>query len=411
MNAGRCRTNRIALVGAAVILAAIAGIALFERYRAAPRTDEPDAAPLRLKWTYTAPRPGAAVAAPLVTDDAIYLAAIHARGFSLSGTVYALDGTGQPRWSFDADGTMLPTASSPTLADGRLYFGEGMHANFSCRLFCLDAATGRQFWNFPTTDHIEGGPVVADGLVIIPAGNDGLYAIDAITGKQKWNFRGDLHIDSTPLVRSGRVYVGSGPSKKFATSAVVCVELATGRPMWRTPMHLPAWAPVAATGDRLFVGLGNGRLTKGAEPSEKPAGGLACLDPDSGKLLWSISAADAVFGKPAIVGKDRIAFGSRDGDLYFYDFDGQSLSRLPLGAPIIASPLFDRDRTFAATVSGLLVRTGLGGAEQWRFELPRGSHVYAPLRVHGNELYVAAETRLPEAAYGTVSLSCYEIQR
>ena len=411
MNAGGCRTNRVTLVGAAIVLAAIAGIALYPRHRVAPLPDEPDAAPLRLKWTYTAPRPGAAVAAPLIADDGIYLAAIHTRGFSLAGTVYALDRTGTPRWSFDADGTMLPTASSPALADGRLYFGEGMHANFSCRLFCLDAATGRPLWNFPTTDHIEGGPVAADGLVIFPAGNDGLYAINAITGKQRWNFREGLHIDSTPLVRGGRVYVGSGPSKKFATSAVVCLELATGKPVWRTPIDLPAWAPVAAAGDRLFVGLGNGRLTKGAEPPEKPAGGLACLDPDSGKVLWSVSAADAVFGKPAIVGKDRIAFGSREGGLYFSDFDGRTLTRLPLGAPIIAAPFVDRDSTFAATVSGLLARTDPSGSEQWRFELPRGSHVYAPLRIRANELYVAAETRLPEAAYGTVSLSCYEIQK
>lgn len=85
-----------------------------------------------------------------------------------------------------------------------------MHANFSCRLYCLDAASGKPLWAFKTTDHIEGGPALVGDEVIFPAGNDGVYAIEAKTGTRRWNFRADLHIDSTPLVEGERIYIGSG---------------------------------------------------------------------------------------------------------------------------------------------------------------------------------------------------------
>src|SRR5438067_12829935 len=132
---------------APLVLALLAGagglLAVYRLSRPRP-AQEPEPPGPRLVWGFSAPQPGAAVAAPLVTPDAIYLAALHARGLRLGGAVYALDpATGKRKWAFDRDGEMLPTASTPVLADGRLYFGEGMHANFVCRLYCLDAATGR----------------------------------------------------------------------------------------------------------------------------------------------------------------------------------------------------------------------------------------------------------------------------
>src|SRR5262249_49329613 len=151
--------------------------------------------------------------------------------------------------------------------------------------------------------------------VYFPAGNDGLFALDAATGKERWNFRADLHIDSTPAVESGRGYVGSGPGRRFKAAEGGCLDAATGRPAGRTPGNLPAWASPAVAGGHVFAGLGNGRLTKGAESPEVPAGALACLDASTGAILWTFPARDAVFGRPVVVG-ERVVFGSRDGHLY-----------------------------------------------------------------------------------------------
>src|ERR1051326_8692822 len=79
-------------------------------------------------WTFEAPERGAIVSSPLVAGEQIYVGVIRDVGFLPLGAVYCLDrATGKIRWQFDDDGAMQQTASSPCLADGRLYIGEGMH--------------------------------------------------------------------------------------------------------------------------------------------------------------------------------------------------------------------------------------------------------------------------------------------
>lgn len=396
-------------------VAAVAGIiGLVAVFRSRPPIPAPSSAPpLRLVWAFEAPRPGSAVAAPFVTESAVFLAAVHARGFSLTGAVYALDpATGKRLWTFDHNGEMLPSASPPVLSGGRLFLGEGMHANFSCHLFCLDPITGTPQWTFHTTDHIEGGAAVDGGAVIFPAGNDGLYSLDAATGARRWNFRADLHTDSTPAIAGGRVYAGSGPSRKFKATQVVCLDATTGQPRWRTPVELPAWGSPIVAGGRVYVGLGNGRLTAAAEPPEMPAGALVCLDADTGETRWTFPVGDAVFGRPVVL-PDRVLFGSRDGHLHGVSLDGRELFRVPMGGPVIASPVNAEGQVIALSVPGRVVCVDpADGREVWRQELARPGaepHVYAALQVVGGRLYIAAEMRPSGASVGVVSLYCFEL--
>ena len=135
-----------------------------------------------------------------------------------------------------------------------------------------------------------------------------------------------MHIDSTPFVANGRVYAGSGTSRRFPALQVVCLDAATGKPIWRTRVNLPAWGSPVVAGDRVFVGLGNGRLT---EAAQSPAGALACFDANTGKELWSFPVPDAVFGRPAVA-SGRVVFGSRDGNLYGLTFDGKEAFRIAM---------------------------------------------------------------------------------
>src|SRR5438445_612831 len=80
-----------------------------------------------------------------------------------------------------------------------------------------------------------------------------------------------LHIDSTPEVVGDRAYVGSGTSRRYQNYQVVCLSAATGNPVWRTPVSLPAWGNPLVAGGRVYIGLGNGRLTESARPPETPA--------------------------------------------------------------------------------------------------------------------------------------------
>jgi len=367
----------------------------------------------RLLWSFEAPRPGSVIAAPLIAPDGVYLAAVHAQGFRVTGAVYALNpATGKPRWVFDRDGEMLPTASSPVFAGGRLIFGEGMHANFSCKLYALDPGTGKQVWAFDTGDHIEGGPATDGTTVYFPAGNDGVYAVDVASGRRRWNFREDVHIDSSPAIVNGRAYVGSGTSRRYKTTQVICLDAATGGPVWRAPVPLPAWATPLAEGGQVYAGLGNGRLTEGARPPEVPAGALVCLDAASGAMLWTFPVGDAVFTRP-VAARGAVVFGSRDGHLYGLSEDGRERFRLSTGGPIISSPAIDRGFVYAVTVTGRIVCINiLTGQEIWRRELPQPGavpQVFAPVRVVGDRLFVAAEMQPPGSSIGIVSLLCFEL--
>jgi outer membrane protein assembly factor BamB len=367
-----------------------------------------NAAGPRLLWSFEAPQPGFVVGAPVVSEDAIYLAIGHSRGFQQAGAVYALDpATGKPKWVYTDSGAMLHTASTPLVARGRVVVGEGLHNNFSCRLHCIDARTGRGAWTFPTQDHIEGGPALANGLVVFPAGNDGLYAVDLESGKEKWHFRADLHIDSTPFVLDGRVFAGSGPSRRFDALQAVCIDAATGKPIWRTPVKLPAWgSPVVGAG-RVFIGLGNGRLTQ-ADPV--PAGGLACLDAATGKEIWTVSVPDAVFGRPTIAA-NRVVFGSRDGYLRGISFAGEEIFRIDLAGPVMASPVADGEVISAVSISGRVIGVNAAdGRELWRYELrERGSEprMYASPTLVGKQLLVAGE--MMAGQLGVVCLHCFEL--
>jgi outer membrane protein assembly factor BamB len=365
----------------------------------------------RLVWVFEAPQPGAVIGSPCVGPEAVYLATAQARGINWSGTVFAVDPTtGKKRWVFDRDGWMLPSASTPLLSSGRLFVGEGMHGHFDCRLQCLDPATGHLVWEFPTGDHIEGGPVAAGELVVFPAGNDGMCAVDAATGKQRWAFRGDGHIDSTPCVHDGHVFVGAGKSRRFQNYQVICLDAATGKPVWRTPVPLPAWGNPVVAGGRVYIGLGNGRLTEDVKPPEQPAGALVCLDAANGKILWSFKTANAVFGRPTVVA-DRIVFGSRDGNLYALTTDGNEAYRVAMGGPVVAGVEPAGGRVYAVSVDGRIACVDPAtGTEVWRHELARPGVVpqaFSGPVVSARRLYVAAE--MTTGGNGIVTLFCFDL--
>jgi outer membrane protein assembly factor BamB len=389
----------------------ITGIAIACRLGKKEVTGQADKAGPHLVWVFEAPKPGFVVAAPLVSDSAIFLAAGHISGFHSRGAVYAIDpATGKSKWTFDRGGEMLPTAATPLLVGDRLFVGEGLHNNFACRLQCLDSRTGTAKWSFPTGDHIEGGPAVNEGTIVFPAGNDGLYAIDSTTGKRQWNFTAGLHIDSTPWIEKERVFVGSGPSRRFDALQVICLNCKTGEPIWRTPVKLPAWGSPTVARGRVFVGLGNGRLATPAQPPESPAGALGCFDANSGAELWNFAVGDAVFGRPVAVG-ETVVFGSRDGNLYGVSFEGREVFRLPMGGPVMASATDDGEFVFSVSVPGRLACVNpADGREVWRYELSqRGTpaEAYSPPRISGSRLYLACEMKVGQAGY--VCLHCLKL--
>lgn len=403
------------------VLLALAGVAavvlLILRWERIADSQRRQAMPPQVVWTFEQPESGAIVSAPVVDGEQIYAAVIHDNALAPSGVVYCLDRRrGTLRWQFDDDGAMRQTISTPCLSDGRLYIGEGMHGNDVCKMYCLDAASGRKVWQFLTGGHIESSPCVAAGAVFFGSGDDGLYCLDATSGEKRWQFSGQWHVDVSPAVEEGRVYAGSGVSRLYRTAEIFCLDAASGKPLWRTPAEMPVWGSPVVDGEQVFFGTGTGRLTRSAEPPEKPAGELLCVDAATGRLNWTARFADAVFGQPA-VDTERVYLGARDGRCYCLDRrDGRRLWQTDLGSPIVTRPALAEGRLVVVASGGRIACLDAGsGQAEWTFDLAgytqtRPQLLSSPLIVRESEatggrlLYFGSE--LKNSVRSTAVLYC-----
>lgn len=325
----------------------------------------------RVVWMFEQRARGAIISTPLVAEHHVYAGAIQDAGLATHGAVYCLDRrTGKQVWCFDDAGTMQHMYSTPCLADGRLYIGEGMHANFVCKLYCLDAATGEKVWDFETAGHIESSPCVSEGKVYFGAGDDGLYCLDAATGAKRWHYRPPLHIDASPVVAGGRLYAGSGLSRRYRDARVFCLDADSGAVVWELPAPLPAWGSPALDGGQVFFGLGNGRLMQSVEPPERPAGAVLCVDAATGRRHWQHDVSDGVLVRPAVDAR-RVYFGARDGHCHAVDRrDGRLSWKTDLGSPIVTAPALRDGRLWVVASGGRVCRLAAdSGAAAWTFEV------------------------------------------
>jgi outer membrane protein assembly factor BamB len=333
--------------------------------------------PAKIRWKFVPPNfSGVILSGPLLHGDDVWVGA--ARTSFAQGTLYCVDRTtGEKKWEFFGDdGNLKQMISSPVIAEGRLYIGEGFHNDPSCRLFCVDFKERKQLWAFPTGSQTEATPCVRDGKVYFGAGNDGIYCVDAIQGGTPfWRFppadsKGRLlRCGSSPAVVGNRLYAGSAIDRNQkddrGETAIFCLDAGTGTQHWKTAVPLPSWAGPVVSEGHVFYALGNGDMLSDAselEPPETPAGMMLSVDALTGKEIWRFEVPNGVLDKPA-VDAHSVYFGCRDGHVYcLRRSDGKPRWKAKLDAPVIASPVVAHcpgyDQTahvFALSTAGKLV--------------------------------------------------------
>jgi outer membrane protein assembly factor BamB len=324
-----------------------------------------------------------------VTGDGLYFGAERRSGFRAGGAVFRLDrATGQETWRFTDDGGLKPVFATPTISGGQVFIGEGLHSDTDCRLFRLDASTGKPSWSQPvaTASHTEGSPRVVAGKVYFSAGDDGLYCVRAADGKEVWHVRGTerkLHIDTPPAVAQNRVFAGSG----YRTFALLALDAATGSELWRTPVNLRSFGPPLVLGDRVVYGLGTGNLMEdvsaeteeGAPPEAQPAGAVVCVEAATGRVVWRFDTPKSVH--TALAADARAVYAAcRDGSVYALDRQSGELRwKRSLGAPLTAGPALATYAggaftlaVYAVSSEGLFAcLSAADGRVYWHRDLPR----------------------------------------
>lgn len=275
-----------------------------------------------------------------VSGDCAYFGGMKASGFGTTGAVVCVEiGTGKQRWVY-TDAEMLTAYCTPTVTNGRVFCGEGLHSDQGCRLLCLDAATGQKVWEKRTTSHTEGTPVVADGRVYFSAGDDGVYCL-TVGGAEVWHDPGRenrRHVDSSVTVANGRVYAGSG----YQTLTAFALDAISGKEVWKTDLPLRSFGQPLVLGKRVYYGLGTGNLSfdlstepEPGRPAERiPAGAVVCLNTDTGELMWKRDLDRSVHTTMSADGRAVYA-ACRDGWVYALDrTTGAVLWRFSYGVPI-----------------------------------------------------------------------------
>jgi outer membrane protein assembly factor BamB len=362
----RTTPETIALVALGVAFVAAGTLTLGQTGQALTSGPAPDSAAVddaapqvRIAWEYDLPGGGTIYSTPVVRDGRVYAAAAQISFTGKGGTVFCVQAdTGREIWTFNDNFTLKPIFSSPALVGDDLYIGEGFHVDPACRLLCLDAKTGQKkarvdeqgnvhFWEFATQSHVESTPAYADGVLYFGAGDDGVVAVEAASQdlrKPRWQYPPlnpdgsrphTAHVDANPIVHAGRVYAGSGKSRNNDLLAVLCLDAATGREIWRHRVEYSAYGTPALADGRLYIGIGNGTMTEDRPPN---VGVLLCLEAASGQEVWRVSVPGSILGKPAIDG-EHVYFGSRDGKVYCV---GKATGKIrwahSLGSPVLANP-------------------------------------------------------------------------
>lgn len=224
------------------------------------------------------------------------------RGFgqvlTANGTVFSsipdVDNNYQPvLHAFNADGSVrwrepLRPGSRYLVGDGRVYIDQGARGLQESGVRALDAATGKELWQFKPRGSIKSTPMVADGTLFTIAAPDDysekpntetVIATDAATRDERWRTEFTTAVNYPDVVvgtvDATSVYLLQPHTSKEITQ-VAALNRADGSERWTTtvpdsPNNIP-FGGVARVGELLYI--------------EGHA-----LDPTDGTIVWTWGTA------------------------------------------------------------------------------------------------------------------------
>ncbi|MDO8542851.1 MAG: PQQ-like beta-propeller repeat protein [Opitutaceae bacterium] len=286
---------------------------------------------------------------------------------------------------------------------GRVYLLDYDQANRRSALRCLSLTDGREIWRYAYALSVKRNhgmsrtvPTVTERFVVAMDPKCNVVCLDTESGELRWGLNLVREFGATippwyagqcPLVDGESVILAPGGNDAL----MIAVELATGKPRWKTP-NPRAWKmthssimPMDFAGQRIYLYCGSG--------------GVAAVSAQDGRILWDTTdwkISIATVPSPLVLpdGKIFLSGGYNAGSLMLQlaEDGGRIVSRPLFRLPPEVfgatqhSPVFHHDRIFGIRASGHFVCLDLNGKVIWSSG-SAGQFGLGPFLVVGDLIY------------------------
>jgi outer membrane protein assembly factor BamB len=218
-------------------------------------------------------------------------------------------------WRFFTNGSVY---DSTVVNNGKVYAISSFIYISVSHLYCLDASTGVEVWNFTIDGYYYSSPVLfGDSVYIVSMRDPTLYALDSLTGDEKWKFMTHSEHAGLPVFADDRIFL-TGNNDLFTNFAedgtVYCLDH-TGELVWNHTLPGTIGYPTIS-GNRVFVNYHHDPTVVDFPPID--AGGIYALDASTGDVLWNYSLGSPV--EVPVAANGVVYVGTIDyGDKYPFD--------------------------------------------------------------------------------------------
>ncbi|MGH8457697.1 MAG: outer membrane protein assembly factor BamB, partial [Stenotrophobium sp.] len=203
-----------------------------------------------------------------VQEDAVFAA-------DVDGNVYAFNTKNGDRiWRAKTKARVI---AGPSVSGNMVLVG-----TLDAQVIALKRSDGSQLWRATLSSEVL-APPAGDGDVLVARTVDGhVYGLSPATGERLWNFdRFEPNLTlrglSEPLVLGAHAYVG------LDSGHLVSIQLTDGKPAWEQVIAVPSGRTELDRITDIDAGLlaGSNNIFAASFGGE-----LACVDEDSGQVLW-----------------------------------------------------------------------------------------------------------------------------
>lgn len=246
-----------------------------------------------------------------------------------NGAVYCLDAdTGAELWNYQ-----LYAPNDPLIVDNKVYVTDINISTTSSSLYCLNAETGDLIWDKPLGKLVIAPTIGADDKIYLPAIDyygytSSLICLDS-DGNSLWTYPLLMNeiIQFAPSYYNGKIYFNTYNFYSYFQGRMYCVNAENGNDIWDIPIF-SLGSPVCRDGRIFAVDFIFDYYSLNSN--------LMCFNSDTGALLWKypLGLYTLSFGNPA-VSQDSVfivVFNllSDSGWLYRFSVNGTMVWGIPL---------------------------------------------------------------------------------